>query len=82
MLAGGINLFGVPVRHSRRRFKFEKDTLVIKAIETYAEDAADQDFPHLMEKYKTELAETRTAFSGTHGLNTVNDYVQIDDASV
>lgn len=60
----------------------EKQALVVKAIETYVEDVADKDLPVIMEKYKTELADTYIAFSGTTGLNTINDYVRIDGASV
>lgn len=60
----------------------EKQELVLKAIETYAGDINEADSRVIMEKYKTELAETYVAYSGTIGLNTVNDYVRIDGPSV
>jgi Protein of unknown function (DUF3500) len=60
----------------------EKQALVIKAIETYVGDMSDANSRVIMEKYKAELAETYVAYSGTTGLNTVNDYVRIDGNSV
>jgi hypothetical protein len=60
----------------------EKQALVIKAIVTYVGDIADADSRVIMEKYKAELADTYIAFSGTTGMNTINDYVRIDGPSI
>lgn len=60
----------------------EKQELVIKAIEKYVIDAADADAKVLIEKYRNEIADTFIAYSGTPGMNTVNDYVRIDGPSV
>ncbi|HEY0426395.1 MAG TPA: DUF3500 domain-containing protein [Pyrinomonadaceae bacterium] len=60
----------------------EKQALVVKAIETYVGDIDDADSRVIMEKYKNESADTYIAYSGTTGLNTVNDYVRIDGPSV
>ena len=60
----------------------DEQVLVIKAIEAYVEEVPDKDFPVLMEKYKTELADTYIAFSGTTDLNAINDYVRIDGPSI
>ena len=60
----------------------EKQELVIKAIEKYVIDAADADAKAVIEKYRNEFADTFIAYSGTPGMNTVNDYVRIDGPSV
>lgn len=60
----------------------EKQTLVRRAITTYTGDVADADFQIVMEKYRSELADTYIAFSGTPDLNTINDYVRIDGPSI
>lgn len=60
----------------------EKQNLVVKAIETYINDSAGLDAKIIIEKYKSEFADTFIAFSGTTDLNTENDYVRIDGTSV
>ncbi len=45
-------------------------------------NVADADSKAMIEKYKSELADTFIAFSGTTDMNTVNDYVRIDGPSV
>ena len=60
----------------------EKQALVIKAIETYVADSAEADAKIVLEKYKSELADTFVAYSGTTNLDTNNDYVRIDGKSV
>jgi len=60
----------------------EKQQLVVKAIETYIADSSDADAKTIIEKYKSEFADTFLAFSGTPELNTANDYVRVDGPSV
>jgi hypothetical protein len=61
---------------------FDKQALVLKAIETYVLDINQPDSQVLMDKYKIELAETYVGFSGTPNMNAENDYVRIDGPSV
>ncbi|HEY0460994.1 MAG TPA: DUF3500 domain-containing protein [Pyrinomonadaceae bacterium] len=60
----------------------EKQELVIKAIEKYVSDATDSDAKKILEKYRTELADTYISFSGSTDLNAVNDYVRVDGPAV
>ena len=60
----------------------EKQELVIKAVEKYVTDTNDADAKDLMEKYRSELADTYVAYSGTTAVNSANDYVRIDGPSV
>ncbi len=60
----------------------DKQALVLKAIETYVLDINQPDSVVLMEKYKSELAETYVGFAGTTAMNAENDYVRIDGPSL
>jgi hypothetical protein len=60
----------------------EKQALIVAAIETYVTDIDPVGAKAIMEKYKSELAETYIAYSGTAKMNSENDYVRIDGPSV
>lgn len=59
-----------------------KQALVLAAIATYVTDIDPASADAVMAKYRTELAETFVAFSGTTAMNAENDYVRIDGPSL
>jgi Protein of unknown function (DUF3500) len=57
-------------------------TLVMRAIDTYVGDIDPPNAQAILATYRTELADTWVAFSGTSTVNAENDYVRIDGPSV
>ena len=56
-----------------RENAFKTPYLVIKAIGTNVDDVADKDFLVIMEKYKSELADTYVAYTALTHLRPIND---------
>jgi hypothetical protein len=56
--------------------------LVLHAIETYVRDIDPTNADRFVAQYRTQLADTYVAFSGTLEMNTLNDYVRIDGPTV
>lgn len=56
--------------------------LVLAAVATYTDDVADADAALILARYKSELADTYVAYSGTTALTEQNDYVRVDGPSV
>jgi hypothetical protein len=60
----------------------QKQALVLAAIETYVRDINPPDADDILARYRTELADTFFAYSGTPTVKAENDYVRIDGPSV
>lgn len=60
----------------------QQQALVLAAIETYVADVSPSEAAAIMQRYRSELGETRVAFSGSTSLGKENDYVRIDGPSV
>lgn len=60
----------------------DKRQRVLQAIETYVRDIDPPDAAVILTRYRSELAETYVAFSGTPAMGAENDYVRIDGPSV